>query len=123
MIHADVSVEGQAYEQALEMADELCTQHRMITWDAGKISELLAYQAKLWDQIRTSRRQKPEYYRVVSWLDRTLTELMVRHSTVISDRLYARVKNISSEGSLGSSSRICEYIRGVICGPMLLADR
>lgn len=63
--HADGTAEGQAYEQALEMADELCIQHRKITWDAGKISELLAYQANLWNQIRTSRRQRPEYYRVV----------------------------------------------------------
>jgi dedicator of cytokinesis protein 3 len=64
--YIDISAEAQAYEQALEMADELCSQHRKITWDVSKISELLAYQAKLWDQIRLSRRQKPEYYRVVS---------------------------------------------------------
>jgi len=43
--------------------------HQTVTWDAEKISELLAYQAKLWDQIRTTPRQKPEYYRVAFYGD------------------------------------------------------
>ena len=50
----------------MRLATELCERHQAITWDVAKISELLAYQAKLWEQIRTTRRHKPEYYRVVS---------------------------------------------------------
>lgn len=61
-----VSAEAQAYVHSLELVEELAQQHRQKTWNVDRLSELSSYQAKLWEQFGSSRRQKPEYYRVVS---------------------------------------------------------
>lgn len=60
----DYLAEAEAYEQAAEICQELVTQHRLITFDVDRISELLIHEAKLWEQIGTSTRPKPEYFRV-----------------------------------------------------------
>ncbi|WWD19564.1 hypothetical protein CI109_104025 [Kwoniella shandongensis] len=60
----DYFAEAEAYESALELCQELTTQHQKFTYDVGKLSELLRHQAKLWEKIGSSSRQKSEYFRV-----------------------------------------------------------
>lgn len=110
------TVEAQAYEQALRLATELCERHQAITWDVTKIAELLAYQAKLWEQIRTTRRHKPEYYRVVRPAHPELPILILRRSMVTSDLLFAKARSTSSEASHGSSLPICKVVSDIVVG-------
>ncbi|BEI88066.1 uncharacterized protein CcaverHIS019_0107840 [Cutaneotrichosporon cavernicola] len=60
----DYLAEAEAYEQAVEICQEIVQQHRLKTFDVQHISELLQHEAKLWEQIGTSTRPKPEYFRV-----------------------------------------------------------
>jgi hypothetical protein len=103
----DPVVEAKAYEQALRMAEELCEQHRKITWDVGKITELLTYQSNLWEQIRTTRRQKPEYYRVVSPMFTNADASDIRHTTATFDPPFVKARSISCEVNPGSNLAIC----------------
>lgn len=50
----------------MELTEEMTRQHRQKTWNVERLSELTAYQAKLWDKMANVRRHKPEYYRIVS---------------------------------------------------------
>ncbi len=61
-----IVAEAEAYELALELCQELTQQHQRLTFKLSKLSELLTHQARLWEMIGQSSRQKPEYFRVVS---------------------------------------------------------
>ncbi|WVQ84302.1 hypothetical protein IAT38_006454 [Cryptococcus sp. DSM 104549] len=68
--------EAEAYESSLELCQELTAQHQKTTYDVGKLSELLAHQAKLWEKVGQTFRPKQEYFRVmyygeVAGLDRS----------------------------------------------------
>lgn len=65
---ADCLAEAEAYEYALELCQELTTQHMALTYDVKKITELLTHQARLWERMGESMRPKPEYFRIVSLL-------------------------------------------------------
>ncbi|WWC91624.1 uncharacterized protein L201_006570 [Kwoniella dendrophila CBS 6074] len=56
--------EGEAYEHALEVCQELTIQHSRMTFDVNKLTELLTYQAALWEKIGAGGRARPEYFRV-----------------------------------------------------------
>nr|XP_019044242.1 hypothetical protein I302_07525 [Kwoniella bestiolae CBS 10118]OCF23172.1 hypothetical protein I302_07525 [Kwoniella bestiolae CBS 10118] len=56
--------EAEAYEHALELCQELTAQHQKLTFDVGKLTELLHHQAALWEKIGAGGRGKPEYFRV-----------------------------------------------------------
>ncbi|KAK8853154.1 hypothetical protein IAR55_003855 [Kwoniella newhampshirensis] len=78
----DYFAEAEAYEFALELCQELTAQHQKLTYDVGKLSDLLRHQARLWEKIGGSSRPKPEYFRVAyfgefSQLDRD-KEFIVR---------------------------------------------
>ncbi|WVR00207.1 hypothetical protein IAU59_007349 [Kwoniella sp. CBS 9459] len=60
----DYFIEAEAYEFALKLVQDLTVQHQSLTFDINKLSELLHYQAKLWEQIGSSPRPKAEYFRV-----------------------------------------------------------
>jgi dedicator of cytokinesis protein 3 len=60
------TAEAEAYENVLELCQELTTQHQRVTFDVNKLSELLMHQARLWEKIAQSHRPKIEYFRVVS---------------------------------------------------------
>lgn len=61
-------VEAEAFEHALELSEEMSRQHRKTTWNVERLSESLRHQADLWGKMASTRRHKPEYYRVVSSL-------------------------------------------------------
>ncbi|OCF44595.1 hypothetical protein I317_01482 [Kwoniella heveanensis CBS 569] len=60
----DHFIEAEAYEFALELVQDLTVQHQNLTFDVDRLSELLHYQAKIWEQIGSSSRPTAEYYRV-----------------------------------------------------------
>jgi dedicator of cytokinesis protein 3 len=47
----------------------MVVQHQRLTFTIPKLSELLVYQARLWEKIGSTSRPKPEYFRVVSPAD------------------------------------------------------
>lgn len=60
----DYLAEAEAYEQAAEICRDMADQHRRITFNVARISELLTHEAKLWERIGSTSRPKPEYFRV-----------------------------------------------------------
>nr|XP_018260970.1 uncharacterized protein I303_06687 [Kwoniella dejecticola CBS 10117]OBR83128.1 hypothetical protein I303_06687 [Kwoniella dejecticola CBS 10117] len=56
--------ESEEYEYALELCQELVAQHQKLTFDVAKLTELLNYQAALWERISIGSRAKPGYFRV-----------------------------------------------------------
>ncbi|WVR07765.1 hypothetical protein IAU60_004808 [Kwoniella sp. DSM 27419] len=62
-------VKAEAYEFALVLCQELTIQYQSLTFNVEKLSDLLTYQAKLWEGIASSTRPKPEYFRVAYYGD------------------------------------------------------
>nr|XP_019010242.1 uncharacterized protein I206_04710 [Kwoniella pini CBS 10737]OCF49023.1 hypothetical protein I206_04710 [Kwoniella pini CBS 10737] len=60
---------AEEYEHALEICQEITTQHQKFTFDVAKLTELLTYQAALWERISTGGRNQPEYFRVAYFGD------------------------------------------------------
>lgn len=60
----DYLADAEAYEQAAEICRDMADQHRRITFNIARISELLTHEARLWERIGTTPRPKPEYFRV-----------------------------------------------------------
>ncbi|TXT11135.1 hypothetical protein VHUM_01886 [Vanrija humicola] len=56
--------EAEAYEYSAEICQELVANHRQVTFNIERISELLNHEAKLWESMGSSTRPKPEYFRV-----------------------------------------------------------
>ncbi|TFK44595.1 cytoplasmic protein [Crucibulum laeve] len=55
---------GKAWENAIEICKELACQHAEITFNFGRLSEILRHQAALLEHIVTDQRYYPDYYRV-----------------------------------------------------------
>ncbi|KAF9562776.1 cytoplasmic protein [Agrocybe pediades] len=55
---------GKAWETAIEICKELAFQHAEITFNYGRLSEILRHQAALLEHIVTDQRYYPDYYRV-----------------------------------------------------------
>ncbi|KAF7964947.1 hypothetical protein HWV62_1454, partial [Athelia sp. TMB] len=55
---------GKAWESAIEICKELAFQHSEITFNYGRLSEILRHQASLLEHIVTDQRYYSEYFRV-----------------------------------------------------------
>ncbi|KAF9047285.1 cytoplasmic protein [Panaeolus papilionaceus] len=55
---------GKAWESAIEICKELAYQHAEVTFNYGRLSEILRHQAALLEHIITEQRYYPDYYRV-----------------------------------------------------------
>ncbi|KAF8972959.1 cytoplasmic protein [Flammula alnicola] len=55
---------GKAWENAIEICKELAYQHAEVTFNYGRLSEILRHQAALLEHIVTDQRYYPDYYRV-----------------------------------------------------------
>ncbi|KAF9529304.1 cytoplasmic protein [Crepidotus variabilis] len=55
---------GKAWESAIEICKELAFQHGEITFNYGRLSEILRHQAALLEHIVSDQRYYPDYYRV-----------------------------------------------------------
>lgn len=55
---------GKAWESAVEICKELAYQHAEVTFNYGRLSEILRHQAALLEHIVTDQRYYPDYYRV-----------------------------------------------------------
>ncbi|KAH9485300.1 Dedicator of cytokinesis protein 3 [Psilocybe cubensis] len=55
---------GKAWESAIEICKELAYQHAEVTFNYGRLSEILRHQATLLEHIVTDQRYYPDYYRV-----------------------------------------------------------
>ncbi|KAK7057298.1 C2 domain in Dock180 and Zizimin proteins-domain-containing protein [Favolaschia claudopus] len=55
---------GKAWENAIEICKELAFQHAEITFNYGRLAEILRHQAALLEHIVTDQRYYPDYYRV-----------------------------------------------------------
>ncbi|KAJ3508883.1 hypothetical protein NLJ89_g5517 [Agrocybe chaxingu] len=55
---------GKAWENAIEICKELAYQHAEVTFNYGRLSEILRHQATLLEHIVTDQRYYPDYYRV-----------------------------------------------------------
>ncbi|KAK2467786.1 hypothetical protein APHAL10511_000081 [Amanita phalloides] len=56
---------GKAWEKAIEICRELAYQHAEVTFNYGRLSEILRHEATLLEHIITEQRYYPDYYRVV----------------------------------------------------------
>ncbi|KAF8070275.1 C2 domain in Dock180 and Zizimin proteins-domain-containing protein [Lyophyllum atratum] len=55
---------GKAWERAIDICKELAYQHAEVTFNYGRLSEILRHQAMLLEHIVTDQRYYPDYYRV-----------------------------------------------------------
>ncbi|KAJ8488189.1 hypothetical protein ONZ45_g14041 [Pleurotus djamor] len=55
---------GKAWEKAIEICKELALQHAEVTFNYGRLSEILRHQAALYEHIVTDQRYYSDYYRV-----------------------------------------------------------
>ncbi|KAF8629268.1 hypothetical protein AX17_005847 [Amanita inopinata Kibby_2008] len=55
---------GKAWEKAIEICRELAYQHAEVTFNYGRLSEILRHEATLLEHIITEQRYYPDYYRV-----------------------------------------------------------
>ncbi|KAF8629938.1 hypothetical protein AX15_003177 [Amanita polypyramis BW_CC] len=55
---------GKAWEKAIEICRELAYQHAEVTFNYGRLSEILRHEATLLENIITEQRYYPDYYRV-----------------------------------------------------------
>ncbi|KAF5386256.1 hypothetical protein D9615_002431 [Tricholomella constricta] len=55
---------GKAWERAIDICKELAYQHAEVTFNYGRLSEILRHQAMLLEHIVTEQRYYPDYYRV-----------------------------------------------------------
>ncbi|KNZ80427.1 Dedicator of cytokinesis protein 3 [Termitomyces sp. J132] len=55
---------GKAWERAIDICRELAFQHSEVTFNYGRLSEILRHQAMLLEHIVTEQRYYPDYYRV-----------------------------------------------------------
>lgn len=55
---------GKAWERAIEICRELAYQHAEVTFNYGRLSEILRHEAALLERIITEQRYYPDYYRV-----------------------------------------------------------
>ncbi|KAG6878530.1 hypothetical protein C0993_004428 [Termitomyces sp. T159_Od127] len=55
---------GKAWERAIDICKELAFQHSEVTFNYGRLSEILRHQAMLLEHIVTEQRYYPDYYRV-----------------------------------------------------------
>ncbi|KAJ7209531.1 C2 domain in Dock180 and Zizimin proteins-domain-containing protein [Mycena pura] len=55
---------GKAWESAIDICKELAFQHSEVTFNYGRLSEILRHQATLLEHIVTDQRYYPDYYRV-----------------------------------------------------------
>jgi len=55
---------GKAWESAIEICKELAYQHSEVTFNYGRLAEILRHQAALLEHIVTDQRYYPDYYRV-----------------------------------------------------------
>ncbi|KAJ7262301.1 C2 domain in Dock180 and Zizimin proteins-domain-containing protein [Mycena haematopus] len=55
---------GKAWENAIEICKELALQHSEVTFNYGRLSEILRHQAALLEHIVTDQRYYSDYYRV-----------------------------------------------------------
>ncbi|KAF8894918.1 cytoplasmic protein [Gymnopilus junonius] len=55
---------GKAWENAIEICKELAYQHAEVTFNYGRLSEILRHQAALLEHIVNDQRYYPDYYRV-----------------------------------------------------------
>ncbi|KAG6829556.1 hypothetical protein H0H92_004225 [Tricholoma furcatifolium] len=55
---------GKAWERAIDICKELAYQHAEVTFNYGRLSEILRHQAMLLEHIVAEQRYYPDYYRV-----------------------------------------------------------
>ncbi|GLB37233.1 putative DOCK family protein [Lyophyllum shimeji] len=55
---------GKAWERAIDICKELAYQHAEVTFNYGRLAEILRHQAMLLEHIVTDQRYYPDYYRV-----------------------------------------------------------
>ncbi|KAJ7072473.1 hypothetical protein C8F01DRAFT_1216121 [Mycena amicta] len=55
---------GKAWESAIDICKELAFQHAEVTFNYGRLAEILRHQAALLEHIVTDQRYYPDYYRV-----------------------------------------------------------
>ncbi|PFH51985.1 hypothetical protein AMATHDRAFT_74495 [Amanita thiersii Skay4041] len=55
---------GKAWEKAIEICRELAYQHAEVTFNYGRLSEILRHEATLLEHIVSEQRYYPDYYRV-----------------------------------------------------------
>ncbi|KAG6854061.1 hypothetical protein C0991_011039 [Blastosporella zonata] len=55
---------GKAWERAIDICKELAYQHSEVTFNYGRLSEILRHQAMLLEHIVSEQRYYPDYYRV-----------------------------------------------------------
>ncbi|KAG6331845.1 hypothetical protein ID866_7243 [Astraeus odoratus] len=60
---------GKAYESAIEICKELAKQHEEVTFNYGRLAEILRHEATLLEHIITDQRYYPDYFRVAFWGD------------------------------------------------------
>ena len=70
-----VIVEAEAYKDALELCQQLATHHQRLTYSVPKLSDLLVYQARLWEKLAHISHPKPEYFRVVGFRSPILSSM------------------------------------------------